>query len=60
MRHYPPPVAGLYRGFTLTVVRDAPSYAMYFWLYHHITGVLAPGVHPEMAPPATQVRHVRR
>eukprot|EP00198_Chlamydomonas_reinhardtii_P009589 XP_001698926.1 carnitine/acylcarnitine translocase [Chlamydomonas reinhardtii] len=48
-------VAGLYRGFTLTVVRDVPSYAMYFWLYHDIAAALSPGLHPEQAPPATQV-----
>ncbi|GIL90133.1 hypothetical protein Vretifemale_17806 [Volvox reticuliferus] len=48
-------VAGLYRGFTLTVIRDVPSYAMYFWLYHDIAGALSPGVHPEAAPPTTQV-----
>ncbi|KAG2491913.1 hypothetical protein HYH03_009861 [Edaphochlamys debaryana] len=48
-------VRGLYRGFNLTVVRDVPSYAMYFWLYHDIAAALSPGVHPEAAPPATQV-----
>ncbi|KXZ55817.1 hypothetical protein GPECTOR_2g1368 [Gonium pectorale] len=48
-------VAGLYRGFTLTVIRDVPSYAMYFWLYHDIAAALSPGIHPEEAPPATQV-----
>ncbi|EFJ46051.1 hypothetical protein VOLCADRAFT_32074, partial [Volvox carteri f. nagariensis] len=47
-------VAGLYRGFTLTVVRDVPSYAMYFWLYHDIAAALSPGLHPEAAPPGTQ------
>ncbi|GFR47867.1 hypothetical protein Agub_g9676, partial [Astrephomene gubernaculifera] len=48
-------VVGLYRGFTLTLVRDVPSFAMYFWLYHDIATALSPGMHPEEAPPATQV-----
>lgn len=47
--------AGLYRGFGLTAIRDVPSYGIYFYLYHQIASVLAPGVHADQAPGYVQV-----
>ncbi|XVF86607.1 hypothetical protein PTKIN_Ptkin18bG0056000 [Pterospermum kingtungense] len=34
---------GLYRGFTITVLRDAPSHGFYFWTYEYMREQLHPG-----------------
>lgn len=34
-------LAGLYRGYAVTVLRDAPSYGLYFWSYEATRGALA-------------------
>ncbi|KAK8618859.1 hypothetical protein V6N13_132837 [Hibiscus sabdariffa] len=34
---------GLYRGFTITALRDAPSHGFYFWTYEYMREQLHPG-----------------
>ncbi|XP_021298564.1 mitochondrial arginine transporter BAC2 [Herrania umbratica] len=34
---------GLYRGFTITVLRDAPAHGFYFWTYEYMREQLHPG-----------------
>lgn len=34
---------GLYRGFTITVLRDAPAHCVYFWSYEYMREWLHPG-----------------
>lgn len=34
---------GIYRGFSITVLRDAPSHGFYFWTYEYIREQLHPG-----------------
>lgn len=34
---------GLYRGLTITVLRDAPAHGLYFWTYEYIREKLHPG-----------------
>ncbi|XWS11914.1 hypothetical protein CRYUN_Cryun37aG0046100 [Craigia yunnanensis] len=34
---------GLYRGFTITALRDAPAYGFYFWTYEYMREQLHPG-----------------
>ncbi|KAJ8756012.1 hypothetical protein K2173_024558 [Erythroxylum novogranatense] len=34
---------GMYRGFTITVLRDAPSHGVYFWTYEYMREKLHPG-----------------
>ncbi|CAI0423035.1 unnamed protein product [Linum tenue] len=36
-------VRGLYRGFTITALRDAPSHGFYFWTYEYMREQLHPG-----------------
>ncbi|KAL2927998.1 Mitochondrial arginine transporter BAC2 [Bienertia sinuspersici] len=34
---------GLYRGLTITVLRDAPAHGLYFWTYEYVREMLHPG-----------------
>ncbi|CAK9161474.1 unnamed protein product [Ilex paraguariensis] len=34
---------GIYRGFTITVLRDAPAHGLYFWTYEYMREQLHPG-----------------
>ncbi|KAI9161115.1 hypothetical protein LWI28_014539 [Acer negundo] len=34
---------GIYRGFTVTILRDAPAHGVYFWSYEYIREQLHPG-----------------
>ncbi|KAJ0755930.1 putative mitochondrial carrier protein [Helianthus annuus] len=34
---------GMFQGFTVTVIRDAPSYGAYFWTYEYVREKLHPG-----------------
>ncbi|KAK4375431.1 hypothetical protein RND71_006108 [Anisodus tanguticus] len=34
---------GIYRGLTITVLRDAPAHALYFWTYEYVREQLHPG-----------------
>ncbi|XWS16354.1 hypothetical protein CRYUN_Cryun34aG0078600 [Craigia yunnanensis] len=36
-------IRGIYRGFTITVLRDAPSHGFYFWTYEYVREQLHPG-----------------
>ncbi|KAK4479621.1 hypothetical protein RD792_015147 [Penstemon davidsonii] len=35
---------GIYRGLTITVLRDAPAHGVYFWTYEYVREQLHPGV----------------
>ncbi|XP_076920040.1 mitochondrial arginine transporter BAC2-like [Bidens hawaiensis] len=34
---------GVFRGLTVTTIRDAPSYGVYFWTYEYVREILHPG-----------------
>ncbi|KAF5842034.1 mitochondrial carrier domain-containing protein [Dunaliella salina] len=51
---------GLYRGFTVSMLRDVPSYGIYFATYYHVCTQIEQlkqgvNVHPENASPSTQI-----
>mmetsp|Transcript_25701 Transcript_25701/g.66168 ORF Transcript_25701/g.66168 Transcript_25701/m.66168 type:complete len:341 (-) Transcript_25701:682-1704(-) len=51
---------GLYRGFTVSMLRDVPSYGIYFATYYHVCTQIeqlkqGTNVHPENASPSTQI-----
>ena len=45
----------LYRGVTVTILRDLPGYGVYFASYRSLALVLEPGLAPEDASTLTQV-----
>ncbi|KAL6754543.1 mitochondrial carrier domain-containing protein [Haematococcus lacustris] len=49
-------VAGLFRGFTVTLLRDVPSFGVYFGSYHaYVSALEGPGVHPDQAAASTHM-----